>query len=278
MINLVVALKAEAAPLIESLGLKRDGAPLPFELWRNDDLQLVVCGMGALRAAGAVGWLAGQPSDSSQAWLNVGIAGHSTCSRGTLLVATKLIHRTSARCAYPPLIAAVAAKAENFDQLHTVDAPDTDYRQAGAVDMEAFGIWEVATRVSPAELVMFAKIVSDGPNAGSIEDIDRAGVSALVAEHVGAIGGFIDSLADLTRVESQRRFIPPEVEQITSRWHFSVSARHELSTLVRAWCARNPDKVLLDASFDSAKGAREVLDLIADRVSASSLGIDGRMP
>ena len=53
MIHLVVALPAEASPLIERLGLRRDMAGRAMRLYVGDDLRLVVSGVGKVAAAAA---------------------------------------------------------------------------------------------------------------------------------------------------------------------------------------------------------------------------------
>ncbi|MCA8961724.1 MAG: hypothetical protein KDC38_14470, partial [Planctomycetes bacterium] len=76
-VNLVVALRAEAEPLIERFGLmpRRSGAFPTFDSAPGDarSLRLVISGVGAIRAAAAVGYAHGLQEEAGiGAWLNVG--------------------------------------------------------------------------------------------------------------------------------------------------------------------------------------------------------------
>ena len=54
-INFVVALSPEAQPLIRYYKLKRDRQITAFELYRNDNIQLIISGIGKYNTAIAAG-------------------------------------------------------------------------------------------------------------------------------------------------------------------------------------------------------------------------------
>ncbi len=84
MINLVVALPAEARPLIEFFRLKEKTTIGTFRMYRQEDMSLVISGPGKIAAAAATALLAGSNTTGKQAaWLNIGIAGHATYAIGT---------------------------------------------------------------------------------------------------------------------------------------------------------------------------------------------------
>ena len=80
--NFVVALKAEALPLVESLGLTKESAASPFPLFASDRHRLVLSGVGKELAAKATNFLSERFSNPNQAWMNFGLSGHGTLLKG----------------------------------------------------------------------------------------------------------------------------------------------------------------------------------------------------
>ena len=74
MIHLVVALRAEARPLIEHFRLRGEPERSPFALYQGDAMRLVISGVGRVAAAGATAHLATRYPESRAAWLNFGMA------------------------------------------------------------------------------------------------------------------------------------------------------------------------------------------------------------
>ena len=105
MINLVVALPAEARPLIKHYSLNRQQAHDAFPLYRNERMALVVCGPGKIAAATATTWLAELiPGKQRAAWLNIGVAGHATHDIGTGLLVNRISDHASNKSWYPPQV------------------------------------------------------------------------------------------------------------------------------------------------------------------------------
>jgi len=270
-VNIITALSSEARPIVDALKLSRVMDARGFRLFAKDDVSLVISGIGRTRAAAATGWLAarqGEPRDS--AWLNVGIAGHGLRKAGSLVMAGKIRDASTERHAYPPPL--VGRKLDR-DLVVTVDKPEYDYPDAAAYEMEAFAIWDAATRFVSGELVAFLKIVSDGPEAGSIDAIDRDRVLELVKAHVGTVTDVVNELSELSAIEKTRTAEPAGLDEYTERWHFTVSNRNELSGLLRSLHARQPDAAPMDAGTQGAKSARGALDALAVRVDTMSAGI-----
>ena len=138
--------------------------------------------------------------------------------------------------------------------------------------MEAFAIWEIATRFASGELVQFLKIVSDGPDA-PIDAIDRDAVVSLVENQIDAVRELADSLQLLREQEALRLSSPEGLDAYLERWRFSVTLKHELSGQLRALAARVPDAPVMDSHTRSARSAREALDRLAARIAAAPDGL-----
>ena len=98
MINLVVALQAEARPIIEALGLVQDSQAGIIPMYCNGSVSLVVSGIGRPFCAAAVTHLFHRTAqDKDQAWLNIGIAGHQQVPVGSVILASRITEHVSGR-------------------------------------------------------------------------------------------------------------------------------------------------------------------------------------
>ncbi len=255
MLRFVVALEAEAKPLVERYRLALDGDVRGFKIFRRDAVALVVSGVGKTAAAAATSFLhLAADGDRDAVWLNVGIAGHGTRPVGEAILAHKVVDGGSGRAWYPPLAFKPPCAT---DQVTTVDRPERQLDRPGAFDMEASGFVAAAGRFASAELVHCLKIVSDGPSTDiasltprAVRRLvqDRLRVVEAVAEACGALS------AELRGVDAE----PPELDAFLERWRFTVSERRELRRLLRRRRVQASEAQLpLDGLPASARG-REV--------------------
>ena len=228
MINLVVALQAEARPIIEMLDLVQDRSAGIFPVYCNDGLSLVVSGIGRTHCAAAVTHLFHRTAQSvGQAWLNIGIAGHQQVPIGSVLLASRITEQVSGRSWYPPYVLDVGLQRS---PLVTVDKPERCYPECCAYDMEASGFYQIACRCSTGELIQSLKIISDNP--GSNLDLTTDQVSQFIADQMPAIESAVRQLSDLFRVLDTVR-TPPDLSSLyLEQWHFTVTQRHQLTALL----------------------------------------------
>jgi nucleoside phosphorylase len=159
MINIVVALPAEARPLLDHFRLLDKQHNTAFPIYRNPDMALIVSGPGKVAAAAATALLAGTgTSHTRAAWLNIGIAGHAHHAIGSGYLAHRITDRATGTNWYPPQIHDLPMPTEN---LCTVDRPEDDYPAVVLYEMEASGFFPVASRFSSSELVQCFKVISD---------------------------------------------------------------------------------------------------------------------
>ena len=93
MINLVVALKAEARPLIRYYGLHDRHPDTAFPVYQGTGMTLIVSGPGKVAAASATAWLQDAVNrEQRSAWLNIGIAGHAAYAVGDGFIANRKIN------------------------------------------------------------------------------------------------------------------------------------------------------------------------------------------
>ncbi len=243
MLNFVVALRAEAKPLIGHYDLVRRSDDT-FPIYDNQDIALIVSGVGKIVAAAATGYLhAKTEGRSCGAWLNIGIAGHGRRAIGDGVLAHKITDQVTGRSWYPPLTFELPCPSDN---LVTVDKPEAEYGGDGLYDMEATGFYATACRCNTAELVHCYKIVSDN-RLTSTEAISGKTVQALIAQQLDKIDVLTQTLVALAARLAVFQSDPRELTQFLEHWRFTVSEQHQLRRLLLHWQARSSETLWNEA-------------------------------
>lgn len=239
MLNLMVALPAEARPIVEMLRLKSVPCNAPFKLYVNEHYRLLVSGIGQTAMASACGWLAGHGEAHDNAWLNVGVAGHRDLELGSLRVAHRIDDQVLERSWYPPQLVGDLVG----ERLITVPRVQCDYPEETLYDMEASAFVAVCTRFCTAELVQSVKVVSDNRDH-SHTALDAKRVGALIEASARSIIDYAKALADL----AQAYYHDGEVDgleqlcgEIQQRWHFSSTRQNQLRNLMRRFLLQRSD-------------------------------------
>jgi adenosylhomocysteine nucleosidase len=190
MLRFVVALQAEARPLVERFGLAAAGEA-PFPLYRGEDDWLIVSGQGKAAAAAATAYLhLAAGGVMGYAWLNVGLGGHGLRTLGEGVVAHKISDAASGVSWYPQIV--IDSPSPTVPLL-TVEQVEEVY------ESEAAGFFPTACRFSVAELIHCYKVVSDNPDATLARRVTGVDVEVLIGRNLGKIETFARGLAGLAR-------------------------------------------------------------------------------
>ncbi len=193
-VNFVVALPAEAKPVVAFFQLKRLAPHGDFPVYRSGSVSLVVSGIGKAAAAAATEFLHGLDSAQDKPiWINLGIAGHRDLPTGEALLAHSVTDAASGCQWRPPLMVDLPLRTMS---LITVDQPTFDYGQPGAFDMEASGFLPTARRFTRPELVHCFKIVSDNQHSPA-RAINGKRVSAWIAQQQHTLALLLQYLNDV---------------------------------------------------------------------------------
>lgn len=268
MTRLVVALPAEARPLVARFRLRRHEAAA-WPLYRGEGVELVVSGVGKTAAAAATGWLAGRAeSETQRAWINVGIAGHPSRAVGDCLLADRVEDTASGRVWYPPL---AFEPPVGSAPVATVDRVERDYARDTLYDMEAAGFCAAATRLATAELIQVLKVVSDNP-AGSREDEPRLSaerISELVEGALDPLTLLMERLAELASLVAETEREPALLAACCGRWRFSVTRRRLLRRLLGRLEVAEPGLDLERSGIAKLRGPAEVLAALEERLASA---------
>ncbi|MFT4583407.1 MAG: adenosylhomocysteine nucleosidase [Gammaproteobacteria bacterium] len=235
-INIVVALPSEARPIIEHLSLRHERTNGGMKFYRCENISLVVSGVGKTASAMAVGFLAAlADSEDRHIWLNVGIAGHATLPIGTLIIAHTVTDHATGRSLYPSIVFNLPCQSH---PVRCFDQPSMDYPFNAICDMESAAFYAAASRITEVEFTQILKIVSDNSES-DIRALDRDKIVSLVEENLGALDA---TLAALVILDKKHRPEPPRpaLDQLTSRWHFTVTQQAQLRDAARRWALLRP--------------------------------------
>jgi nucleoside phosphorylase len=184
VIRLVVALPAEARPLIEHFALKSSGTINGRSVYARENIQLIVGGVGKAAAAAATALLyihSGQ--ERNRFWVNLGLAGHRHQDIGRCFLADRIEDPSSGNVWHPAPVRGLGIPTST---VRTVEDVEERYEGDALYEMEAAGFFAVASLLSRRELVQVFKIVSDGPSSPARRLTARR-VSELVAAHVETV-------------------------------------------------------------------------------------------
>lgn len=177
---LVVALPAEARPIIRRFGLQRLQAPHPFPIHAGGDIALILSGVGKTRAARATALLARLNEHPAPLWINFGIAGHHSLPLGQAATARQITDVEQARTW---TVEPVAFDDIPVVECRTVESPVSRYPDNAIYDMEAAG---VAAALPPGHALRILKIVSDNA-ASSTQRINARFVRELCEARLDAL-------------------------------------------------------------------------------------------
>ena len=268
MIHFVIALNCEAQPLINRYRLKAFTEKAPFRIYGNDTMRLVISGIGKVSASAATSYLYSL-SDPSQhhTWLNVGLAGHRRLPLGEGILAHKITDSGTGKSWYPTCIFEAPCGSSC---LETYDKVVEQYPPDALVDMEASGFYETACRFSTTEFIHSFKVISDNESS-PLQKLDKKLGESLVKDQVEIINTLVSQLSELSLEEEALLQEPKNLNLFLSRWHFSVSERFRLISLLRRLQTCSSQEVLLDDKLKAFSKGKDVLGNLEERLEASPL-------
>ena len=257
----VVALKAEAKPIIDELELIPLKMRTNFPVYCNkkESNWLIISGVGQNQVIAATNYLREISNAASwSAWINVGIAGYGHDSYGTLYVIDKVTLEKSNIVSYPGVSLSTSLPRAG---LLTVSKPKLDYSGQDLIDMEGFSFYATASKFCGHELLAILKVVSDGPKS-DVRSLSSERIFKLISNNIKEILALASKLESFSKLEF-KRVIPPSIcDQIKKTWHFTVSQEHQLNILVRRWLAVFPESTLL-STIKNEKNSKSVITLLS---------------
>ena len=256
----VIALRAEATPLIDAFNMKIVENKSLFPIYANEEKghALVISGIGSIKSAAAATFLKNHLKiNDHSAWINFGIAGFFKGPIGDIYQANKVVSKESGAAFFPGLRLSKLVPAAI---LFTVSKPENGYTEKALYDMEAAGFCEMAPSFSCNELTYVIKIVSDTPNASS-SLITKHLVRELIEKQLSKISAILSEIEILVEEEKKRLSISNEVLEFEKRFKFTETNKHKFREIYRKWKVTFPSRNLDLSEFLNSKPKEIILKL-----------------
>ena len=158
---LVVALPAEAKPVIRALGLKRRQPDGRFPRYDRGAITLVLSGPGQASAAEAVAFAQHRCCEPQAHWINLGIAGHARLEPGDTLLADLVVDSASGETW--KLSPDADLPHTVIGPLHCVEAAESRFESPVGYDMESAAIARTLHQAARLSHLHVVKVISDNP-------------------------------------------------------------------------------------------------------------------
>lgn len=264
MLNIVTALRSESQPLIEHLSLKALETHRKPYIYGRDNVNLVISGVGPAKSSEAVKRLAAFNAAHSfpptQAWINIGIAGHRTENLGSCFIVDKIMEQVSGKISFPsiPYHTAIASS-----HLCTVLEPETHYQENTLYDMEGFSFFSEAQHHTALELIMLLKIVSDNQEQ-PMENINKTIVKNLIESALPSIDEILAKLrALIDRNFETRTTLDVDWQRM---WHTTYAQRQILEDCYSRINLLDENLAVLPLICD-CKSAKEAISVLEETIS-----------
>ena len=193
-INIVVAMKREAFPLISYWDLKENRDK--FYSNKKKKINLIISGIGKKKSEKATKYLA-EKTNKNSFFVNIGIAGHKDYNLGEITLVSKVTDNKTKYSWYPSLLWKTKMKKT---PLITVGFPKIRYTTNNLYDMEASGFFKGAREFAGPEMVQCIKIISDNKKS-SILNISSNKIENWIHKKINIIDKLIKEFSDIINNE-----------------------------------------------------------------------------
>lgn len=262
MIFIAAAMYCEAKPLISFWKLKKDMSFSKFQIFRNEDIILLITGTSKVNAAVAVScMLTNYKAKENDIFLNFGICAEKEPIReiGDIILCNKVIDADSRRTYYPDIIFKhpfFEGSIETFSKI--VKSEDKNKVNSQFIDMEAYGAVNAAKIFMQPQYINVIKIISDKLEGNSLTQKD---VTNIVQDNFYKFTQWIN---DIMKIHfSNERILSFEEGQllntVESNLKFSEAMKCEFKNIAEDYKIRegNLDKILKLYSIYMCKSKRE---------------------
>ncbi len=211
MIYIFTAFYAEAKSIIANYNLKmqQKQAAVRFDIFSNDDIRLVITGVGEINAAAAVANVGGAYGIGAEdVIVNIGSCAAFENETHTMLndkwtgmgehiyMVNKITEQSTGRTFYPDMLlksdmeeCEAVTVAKPITEAEIENLSDNSAQTSCVYDMEAAAVYQAASLFVGPHCMHFIKVVSD-----SGERIDQSRITEVFAAANDTICGYIDRL------------------------------------------------------------------------------------
>lgn len=199
MVYIAVSMYAEAKPIIQYYGLKKDVDDRFYQIFKNDFITLIVTGVGKINCAAATSHIMSKYSlHDDDIAINIGICGAKEDVKiGTPYIINKIKDSSTGKDYYTDML----MEHEFYENsIETFDKPlkDADQMEEALCDMESSGFYLSSSKYLEQHRIFLIKVVSDRVG---VDTVDKNLISNLIYESMDKIDKFIKKAKDFIKKE-----------------------------------------------------------------------------
>jgi nucleoside phosphorylase len=203
MLYIISAMDIEARAIIKYLNLKKT-TDRPFETYQNEEVHLVISGVGKINAAGATSYLLKDTLKSythNDYAINIGICGslNNKFNVGDLVLVNKVVDYEKKRKYYTDILVKHNLKEGS---IQSIDTLHSNYEfEEDLVDMESSAFFEIASKFLSVHQVYVLKIVSDKVSKNQpLERLTNKYIDELIYDKLEEIFSFTKLVSSLLKL------------------------------------------------------------------------------
>ncbi|MGL5245095.1 MAG: hypothetical protein ACRC7R_07990 [Sarcina sp.] len=192
MIFISAAMYCEAYPFIKKLNLKKDIKHKKFEVFKNEEVTLIITGTGKIKAAIATTYLLVNNSiDYKDIFINIGVCGtkNESIPIGSVCICNKIVESETKRTFYPDMLIKHPFNEFSIETSSFVVDEKVIHTEEDLIDMEAIGVYQSSSLFFRTHQIFFVKIVSD--YLKNTQKLNREELSKLIGEKSDEIVNWI---------------------------------------------------------------------------------------
>lgn len=223
-LNIIVALAAEARPLIDAYHLKRCHPQMAMYSNADRSIYLLQTGVGAVKCAAGMAYLhAYTEANAATYYLNLGIAGKQEGELGDIFLIDKVTDKARDVSWYPWHIPSLKIPRAS---LTTVHKPQATYPAASLVDMEGAAFMEAGSLFVTQEHCHLLKVISDNAKT-TTAIVNKQNVQSWIQQQWPVIDKVVQHLLQRSADEAEWPVIV-NIDAFLQHWHFSQYQQHQL--------------------------------------------------
>lgn len=242
MVYISVALGLEAKPIINYFKLKKDINIKKFQVFRNENITLIITGVGIIKSLIAITHIFTLDEVNNDSYLfNIGVCGSDKFEIGKIILANKVVDSENNIKFYSDMIVEhsfIEGSLESFNEVIN----DKEKIRCDIVDMEGAGVAKAGTYFLDNSRIFIIKIVSDNLE----NNVDYRNIEKLISDSIFLINKFIKSILKI-RQNFNIEYSEKEIEIINKfleKIHFTESMKNELLNLFKYY--KNCDKDIIE--------------------------------
>ncbi|MBE0068663.1 nucleoside phosphorylase [Thermoanaerobacterium thermosaccharolyticum] len=199
MVYISVSMYVEAKPIIDYYNLKKDVDERFYQIFKSDNMRLIITGVGKVNCAAATSHLLAKiPPGDGDIVVNIGVCGAKDgFVVGTPYLINKIKDASTGRDYYTDVLL-----KHDFKEcsIETFDKPlfNQDFLEEDLCDMESSGFYVSASKYVEQHRIFLIKVVSDRVG---IDTVSKDDVLKFIQNNIEKIDAFIKNAEDFAKID-----------------------------------------------------------------------------